>query len=154
MIYVKSNIIYFNCACTTLICLNKTKQNITVAKIPLLRELGHDQFSPLQVLRPRIQIRYKSLFGLMMLLQLCIALLNSPNKVYSRNLSSQYFVCPQNLLFERHVASRPDLHVSPIFPSIFCLMIQSCILQLVDWYSRDICCYDTSICNSCGHRAS
>jgi hypothetical protein len=64
---------------------------------------------------------------------------------YSHNLSSQSVVCPQNVLFERRVASRPYLHVSPIFPRILCLMLQSCISPLVDWYSHDICCCDTSI---------
>jgi hypothetical protein len=43
----QSNIIYFDCACATLIFLNKNNQNGS-HKTPR-RELGCDQFSPLQV---------------------------------------------------------------------------------------------------------
>jgi hypothetical protein len=100
---IKSNIIYFNCACATLICLNQTKQNGS-HNTPL-RELGHDQFSSLQVLRPLIRIKYTSLFRLVMLPQLCIDLLSSPINVYFHNLGSQYFVCFQNVLFEMREAS-------------------------------------------------
>jgi hypothetical protein len=64
---------YFNCACATLIYLNKNKQNGS-HNTPL-KELGRDQFSPLQVLLPRIRIKYTSLIGLVMLPQLCIGLL-------------------------------------------------------------------------------
>jgi hypothetical protein len=67
-----SNIIRFNCA--SLVCLNKNKQNGS-HNTPL-RELGCDQFSPLQVLRPSIWIKYTSLFGLVMVPQLCIDLLS------------------------------------------------------------------------------
>jgi hypothetical protein len=148
---IKSNIIYFNCACAILIFLNQNKQNGSY-NTPL-RELGRDQFSPLQVLLPIIRIKYTSLFGLVMLPQLCIDLRSSPNNVYSYNLSSQCFVYFQNVLFERREASRPSLHVFPIFPHIFYLMLQSSISQLVDWQSCDIRCYYTSICDPCGPKA-
>jgi hypothetical protein len=143
----QSNIIYFNCACAcaALICFNQNKQNGS-HNTPL-KELGRDQFSPLQVLRPIIRIKYKSLIGLEMLPKLCIDLLSSPKTVYSRNLDSLCFVCPKNLLFESREASRLDLRVSPIFPHIFYLMLQSYISPLVDWYSHDICCCSKSICN-------
>jgi hypothetical protein len=54
-------------------------------------------------------------------------------------------LCLSPIFFERREASLPELHDFPIFPRIFCLMLQSCISQLVDWYSRDICCCDTFI---------
>jgi hypothetical protein len=73
-----------------LICLNKNKQNGS-HNTPI-RELGRDQFNPLQVLRPRIQIKYTSLFGLVMLPQLFNDLPSWPSNVYSHNLSSQCFV--------------------------------------------------------------
>jgi hypothetical protein len=137
--------IYFNCDCATLIWLNKKKQN-GIHNTPL-KELGRDQFSPLQVLRPRIWIKYASLIGLVMLPQLCIDLLSSPNNFYSNRLDSLCFVCPQNVSFERRETSRLVLRVLPIFPHILCLMLQSFIFYLVDWYSHDICFYDMSICD-------
>jgi hypothetical protein len=63
---IKSTIIYFNCACATLICLNQNKQNGS-HNTPL-RELGRDQFSLLHFLRPRIRIKYKSLIVLVTML--------------------------------------------------------------------------------------
>jgi hypothetical protein len=80
---IKSNIIYFNCACATLICLNQNKQN-GIHNTPL-KELGRGQFNPLQVLLPRIQIKYISLIGLVILPQLCVDKLSLPNNVYSRS---------------------------------------------------------------------
>jgi hypothetical protein len=64
---IKSNIIYFNCACATLICLNQNKQNGS-HNTPL-RELGRDQFNKLHFLRPRIRIKYKSLLVLVTMLR-------------------------------------------------------------------------------------
>jgi hypothetical protein len=128
-----------------LICLNQTKQN-GIHNTPL-KELGRDQFSPLQVLRPIIWIKYTSVIGLVMLPQLCIALLSSPNNVNSLNLDSLCFFCLQNVSFERREDSQLVLHILPIFPHIFCIMLRSCISQLVDWYSHYICCCDTSICD-------
>jgi hypothetical protein len=102
--HIKSNIIHFNCACATLVCLNQNKQN--GSHNTALKELGLDQFSPLLVLRPRIQIKYTSLIGLVMLPKLCIALLSSPKNVYYHNLDSLCCVCPQHVSFERREASR------------------------------------------------
>jgi hypothetical protein len=142
-IQIKSNVIHFNCACATLICLNQNKQNSS-HNTPL-KELGHDQFSPLQVLLPRIRIKYTSVIGLVMLPQLCVDLLSSPNNVYSLNLDSLCFVYCQNVLFESCEASRLVLRVSPIFPRILCLRLQFCKEQLVEWNSRDICCYNAFV---------
>jgi hypothetical protein len=64
---IKSNTIYFNCACATIICLNQNKQNGS-HNTPL-RELGRDQFSPLHFLRPRIRIKYKYLIVLATMLR-------------------------------------------------------------------------------------
>jgi hypothetical protein len=118
---IKPNIIYFYCACATLICLNQNKQN--GIHNTLLKELGCDQFSPLQVLLPKICITYTSLIGFMMLPQFCIRLISSPRNVYSRNLDSLCFVCSQNALFESRKASRQVLRVSTIFPRIFYLLL-------------------------------
>jgi hypothetical protein len=82
-----------------------------------------------------------------MLPQLYIDLLSSPNNDYYHNLDSLCFVCSQNVLFESREASRLVLRMSPIFTRIFCLMLPFCISQLVEWYSNDICCCDTSICD-------
>jgi hypothetical protein len=60
-----------------LICLNQNKQNGS-HNTPL-KELGHDQFSPLQVLLPRIRIKYTALIELVMIHQLFIYQLSSPN---------------------------------------------------------------------------
>jgi hypothetical protein len=129
-VQIKSTIIYFNCARATLICLNKNKQNGSHSTP--IRDLGCDQCSPLQVLRPRIWINYKSLFGLPMLPQLCIGMPTSPSSVCFHNLSSQCFLCPQNVLFESHAASRPSLHGFHIlFPCTFCLTLQSCTARIV-----------------------
>jgi hypothetical protein len=87
---IKSNIIYFNCAYATLICVNQNKQNGS-HNTPL-KELGRDQFSPLQVLRPIIWIKYTYL-------------LSSPNNVYSHNLGSRCVVCHQIVSFERRESS-------------------------------------------------
>jgi hypothetical protein len=57
--YKKSNIIYFNCACATLICLNQKKQKGSHNNP--LKDLGRDQFSQLCFLHPIIQIVYRSL---------------------------------------------------------------------------------------------
>jgi hypothetical protein len=145
MFQIKSNIIYFNCAYATLICLNQNKQSGSHSTP--LKELERDQFSPIQVLFPIIRIAYTSLIGLVMLPQLCIDMLSSPNNIYSHNLGSLCFVCSKNVLFESREASQLVLHVSPIFPGIFCLMLQFFISQLVDWYSHDILYCDTSICD-------
>jgi hypothetical protein len=63
---IKSNTIYFNCACATLICINQTKQNGS-HNTPL-RELGRDQFNQLHLLRPIIRIKYRSLLVLVTML--------------------------------------------------------------------------------------
>jgi hypothetical protein len=73
----QSNIIYFNCACATLICLNQNKQNGS-HNTPL-KELGRDQFSQLCFLRPIIRIVYRSMILLETLIILYILLPNSPN---------------------------------------------------------------------------
>jgi hypothetical protein len=140
---IKSNIIYYNCACATLLCLKQNKRN-GINNTPL-KELGRDQFYPLQVLIPRIRIKYTSLIGLAMLPQLCIDQLSLPNNDYYRSLDSLHFVCSQSVLFEIREASRLVMHVSPIFPCIFYLMLKFYTVQLVAKYSHDICCYDTSI---------
>jgi hypothetical protein len=94
------------------ICLNQNKQNVS-HNTPL-KELGCDQFNPLQVLLQRIQIKYTSLIGLVMLHQLCIDQLSSPNSVYSLNLDSLCFVCSQSVLFESREASHPYFLVSSV----------------------------------------
>jgi hypothetical protein len=132
-------------------CLNQNKQNGSDNAPP--RELGYHQFSPLQVLCPIIRINYTSLFGLAMLPHLCIDLLSSTNTIYSHNLSSQCFFCFRNVLFERHAASQPSLHVFPIFPRIFYVMLQSCISRLVDWYSCEVSCCGRSKYDPCGPKA-
>jgi hypothetical protein len=129
---IKSNIIYFNCACATLICLNQNKQNSS-HNTPL-KKLGRDQFNPLQVLLSRIRKKYTSLIGLVMLPQLCIEQLSLANTVYSRSLDSLYFVCSQSILFESREASRLVLRVSPIFPRIFYLLSNASVLY------RATCC--------------
>jgi hypothetical protein len=94
------------------------------------------------------------MLGLLILPHLCIDLLSLPNTVYSHTLSSQCVVCFQNVLFESHAAYQPSLHVSPISPHIFYLMLQYCISRLVDWYSCDICCCGKYKCDPCGPKAS
>jgi hypothetical protein len=98
LIKIISNIIYFNCACATLICLNQNKQNGS-HNTPL-KELGRDQFNPLQVLLQRIQIKYTSLIGLVMLLQLCIDQLSSTNNICSRSFDSLCFVYSQSVFLK------------------------------------------------------
>jgi hypothetical protein len=68
----QSNIIYFNFACATLICVNQNKHNGS-HNTPL-KELGRDQFSQLRFLRPRIRKVYRSLILLETMLCLYIVL--------------------------------------------------------------------------------
>jgi hypothetical protein len=58
----------------------------------------------------------------------------------------------QNFAAEDFQPEDEDLNLASTLKSnqtsfILIAQIQSCISQLVDWYSRDICCCDTSICN-------
>jgi hypothetical protein len=101
---INSNIIYFNCACATLICLNQNKQNDS-HNTPL-RELGRDQFNQLHFLRPRIRIKYRSLLVLVTMLRWYIILPSSPNTFCFSSLGLLFVVYFQNVSLGSRVVAQ------------------------------------------------
>jgi hypothetical protein len=77
------------------------------------------------------RITYTSMFGVVVLLQLYIALLSSPNKVYSHILSYQCFVCPQNVSFEKCEASQSIMLSSLLILHPIWDMVSSVIITLM-----------------------